>query len=155
MQQAENSHIVFSTTNSCAYTCSMHIQTHPLRRLLVLLLLASFRSRSVSIHNETVCPPPPLSSTHTHTTQLMWCPFHCWIPCRCPQHYIHPAMMSVLGSYSNSQLELSFKASPIHCVTIGQAVLEASLSLLSNHAAKLKAARKTLGSGQCGWHVFH
>lgn len=95
-------------------------------------------------------PPSPLLLLLQHTnTLLMWCPFHCWMPCCCPQRYIHPAMMSVLGSHSNSQLVHSFKASTIHCIIIGQPVLlEASLCLLSNHAIKRKITRKILGSGQ-------
>lgn len=150
-------------THKCAHThtythhsslllihVSVYMQhAHPYTRtaytqgLFAARLRAGCRSRSVSIHNATDSALPPSSSA-----LLMWCPFHCWMPCCCPQRHIHPAMMSVLGSHSNSQLVRSFKASTIHCIIIGQPVLEASLCLLLNHAIKLKITRKILGSGQ-------
>lgn len=131
-----------------------HIQMHALQGLLVLFLWACCWFRSVSIHNKTNStphPPPlppntPPSPTHM---QLMWCPFHCWMPCCCPKHYIHPAMMSVLGWYS--QLVHAFKASMFNCVIICQLVLEASLCLLLNHAIKLSITRQILAMCRT-WH---
>lgn len=107
---------------------------------------SSSRSRSVSTHNTTNSPPHHHHSFLQHTTSLlMWCPFHCWMPRCLPQRRIHPAMMNVLGSHSNSQLEHSFKAPALSLV---------SLSWRHHYAFgwimqfKLKRAREMLSSEQ-------